>query len=99
MNEERKKIVQTWSEHLDPIRFERREYGIRKWLEENDAGNFYSQVNELLDSLNKNEILNEFITGTKTGLEFCIEYEKIQALDYSWYYGGDPRRRSLCLLR
>lgn len=32
MNEERKKILQIWSEHLDSIRFERREYGIRKWI-------------------------------------------------------------------
>ncbi|TGK36008.1 hypothetical protein EHQ12_07915 [Leptospira gomenensis] len=89
MNEQREQIVGTWIKNLDPNRFTERENAIQKWLNDNNAKTYLDRAQELISSLNKEEIINEFKIGIESGLEFCSELEKIQALDFSWYYGGD----------
>ncbi|EMK18536.1 LIC13197/LIC10919/LIC10469 family protein [Leptospira kirschneri] len=90
MSDQREQIIQEWSVNLDPIRFTNRENGIKEWLVQNSAKQFLTRAEELLASLPKEEILQEFISGINTAIQFCVEQNKIAALDFSWYYGGDP---------
>ncbi|EKO78715.1 MULTISPECIES: hypothetical protein [Leptospira] len=90
MSDQREQKIQKWNVYLDPIRFTNRENGIKEWLVQNNAKRFLTLTEELLSSLPKKEILQEFILGINTAVQFCTERNKIAALNFSWYYGRDP---------
>lgn len=90
MSDQREQIIRECSANLDSIRFTNRENGIKEWLVQNNAKRFLTRTEELLSSLPKEEILHEFVSGINTAIQFCVEQNKIAALDFSWYYGGDP---------
>ncbi|KGE23439.1 LIC13197/LIC10919/LIC10469 family protein [Leptospira interrogans] len=90
MSDQREQVIQEWTVNLYPIRFTNRENGIKEWLVQNNTKQFLICAEELLSSLPKEEILQEFISRINTAIQFCTEQNKIAALDFSWYYGGDP---------
>jgi hypothetical protein len=62
-----------------------RRTGIIQWLKENEASEVLSDVNSMLDSLNRGELLEQFKAGIREGLDFCSTKPEINGLEYSWY--------------
>jgi hypothetical protein len=70
-------------------RLEVREIAIHEWLKKNSLSQLSRQSNDLLSSLDRNLILQEFTDGMNTGIEACLEVSTIKGLDFSWYFDGD----------
>ncbi len=66
----------------------KREEAICDWLKKKSLDSLLIKADQILNSLPREEIKEEYQNSIKKALEHCVENDEIKALDFQWYYGG-----------
>ncbi|NBW34373.1 MAG: hypothetical protein EBR30_05015 [Cytophagia bacterium] len=69
-------------------RLHARETAIYQWLTDKNLSDITARAQELLKSLDRDSIREEFASGIDLALDHCIENTEIKGLDFSWYFDG-----------
>lgn len=57
-------------------------------LKKNKLESLLKKVDQILNSLPREEVKKEFYDGIRCALQHCVEKDEIKALDFQWYYSG-----------
>jgi len=65
-----------------------RKSAIIDWLNTHEQTDILSSTENMLLSLDKNQLFERYYEGMKKGLDYCSNIPEARCLDFSWYYGG-----------